>query len=325
MDTAKQGGARAFKVQISGETTLDLITTVDEKSSDWKDDFDLVTPLLDDNAACYVLYRTDKKNDQGDHLFYNLCYVPDKAPVRQKMIYASSRANLKSGLGGHYFIDDIFGTVKSDFDKKGFHAYEKHLNSAVPLTEEEKIKEEELEYGLFTGGAGTSTAYAHGVNFPVDDAVLSAFDQLSSGEVNYLQIGIDVSNEKIILKEAAKLDIEDVPSHVPNDEPRFHFYKWSHSHEGENFDSLIYVYTSPDGSKGTKSAPVKLRMLYSTSKANVSNIAEKKGLTISAKFEIASGSEFVESEFSTTLHPPKAEEKKSFAKPKPKGTRKLIK
>jgi len=314
---------RFLKVQIMNETKLDLVGQSDNKGP-WEQDFDLVPSVLDSNDASYILYRTDKTNEVG-HLWYCLCYVPDKAPVRQKMLYASSRANLKSGLGSQYFLDDIFGTSPGDFDNKGFKAYEKHQNAGVPLTESEKLKEEELEYGLFTGGAGTSNAYAHGVAFPVEDNVYAAFDKLKDDQITYIQIGIDVTNEKVNLKEELNIPIDEVTNHIPIDEPRFHFYKWNHSHDGEDFDSLVFVYTSPDGSKGTKSAPVKLRMLYSTSKANVAGIAEAKGFQIAAKLEISSGAEFSQTDLLHSLHPPKAEEKKTFAKPKPKATRKLIK
>jgi len=324
VETARAGGSRFLKAQIEEEKDIELKQEV-QAQEDWENDFNLVPPVLEPKQASYILFRTDKQNDQGNFVWHLLCYVPDKAPVRQKMVYASTRANLKIGLGTHYFLEDIFGTNPSDFDYKGYKAFEKHQSASAPLTEGEKLKEEELEGGLFTGGAGTSSAYAHGVAFPADDDVYAAFDSMKDGSINYIQLGIDTDAERIILKHTDTTELTGVGEHVPLDEPRFHFYKWSHVHEDADYDSLIYVYTTPDGSKGTKSAPVKLRMLYSTSKANVAQIAESKGFTIDCRLECASGGEINENEINPQLHPPKPAEKKTFAKPKPKATRKLIK
>jgi len=310
-------GLRIIQVQIVNETSLDVVKQVEPVNSHWEKDFDLVPPILNEKEACYVLLRTDEKNDAGSSLWYILCYVPDKCKVRDKMVYAASRSNLKSGLGDNNFVDEIFGTVGADFSSAGFSAWKQHQEAELPLTELEIQKNEEIEQGLFKGGAGTSTAYVHCIAFPADQDLLDALDSFVSGKFNYVQVGIDPTNERVTLSESNNLEIGEVPSHFPTNEPRFHFYRWSHDYEGEHFDSVVYCYSCP-------SSPVKLRMLYSTSKSNVAGIAESKGITVDCKLEITNGPEFNESDITTILHPPKSESKKSFAKPKPKGGRQLI-
>jgi len=272
---------------------------------------------LNEKEACYVLLRTDEVNDTGASLWYILCYVPDKCKVRDKMVYASSRANLKTGIGANNIVGEIFGTTGADFSSAGFAAWKKHQEAEVPLTELEQQKNEEIEQGVFKGGAGTSTAYVHGVAFPADQDLLDALEAFVNGKFNYIQVGIDPDNERITLKESKNLELKEVSSQCPTNEPRFHFYRWTHVHEGENFNSIVYCYSCP-------SSPVKLRMLYSTSKANVAGIAESKGITVDCRLEITNGPEFNESDIISLLHPPKAEQKKTFAKPKPMGGRQLI-
>jgi len=287
-------------------------------SAGWEKDFDLVPPALSDNEASYVLYRTDEKQATDSYLFYLLCYVPDKCKVRDKMVYASTRANLKSGLGANNFIDDIFGSTRDDFNSRGFNAWKMHQEAAVPLTELEQQHNEDVEAGVFKGGSGTSSAYVHGVAFPVNDDALHAFKEFSSGSINYVQIAIDPNNEKIILGMTGNFPLSEVPSQFPSNEPRFHFYRWSHENEGDHVNSVIYCYSCP-------SSPVKLRMLYSTSKANVSSVAESNGITTDCKIEITNAPEFNEDDLRVILHPPKAAEKKVITKPKPAGGRQLIK
>jgi hypothetical protein len=47
-----------------------------------------------------------------------------------------------------------------------------------------------------------------------------------------------------------------------------------------DWNVTVYIYSCPDGSNGKKSAPIRMRMLYSSSKANVASIGN---VTIDAK------------------------------------------
>ncbi len=40
-----------------------------------------------------------------------VCYVPDNAPVRLKMLYASTRATLRKVFGDHRFRFEVFATT----------------------------------------------------------------------------------------------------------------------------------------------------------------------------------------------------------------------
>jgi len=314
---SREATCRFIQVQIVNEAQLECVKVVPSASPDWEKDFDLVPSVLADNEACFILFRTEEKQSTGGYLWYLLCYVPDKCKVRDKMVYAASRSNLKSGLGVNHIIDDIFGSTKGDFNTHGFAAWKKHQEAAVPLTELEQQHIEDVEAGVFKGGAGTSSAYVHGVAFPVNDDVIGALKSFSSGAINYIQIAIDTTNEKIILGQTGNHSLTEVPSIFPSNEPRFHYYRWTHDNDGEQVDSIIYCYSCP-------SSPVKLRMLYSTSKANVSGVAESNGIIANARIEITNAPEFNETDLRVILHPPKAAEKKTISKPKPTGGRQLI-
>jgi len=322
-DATHQGGPRLMQVTIESETKL-IVKKVVNPASDWETDFDLTGSVLNEKDACYVLFRTDLKNSQGDYLWYLLRYVPDKAKVRDKMLYASTVGTLKQELGTGLFAEDIFGTVPNDINAKGYRAHTQHKDAAVPLTDEEKQKQEERLEGVFSGGSGTGTAYVHGVTFPVDQDVKDCLQDFKAGNINYVQLDIDVAKEVIVLADAQSCTIEHASSIFPNHLPRFHFYRWDHENEGEQHTSIVFIYSCPDGSQGTQSAPVKQRMLFSSSKANVASLMEPLGFQIHAKLEVNAGAEFNEADLRLLLHPPKAEAKKAVAKPKPQAGRKLI-
>jgi len=62
-----------------------------------------------EKQPAYFLVRLDSSKSASDWLF--LCYVPDGAPIRQKMIYAATRASLTKDLGDSYIKDSIYGTI----------------------------------------------------------------------------------------------------------------------------------------------------------------------------------------------------------------------
>jgi len=194
-----------------------------------------------------------------------------------------------------------------------------------PLTESEQIRQSELESGpLYSGG---STTYVHGVAFPVDSAVTQSVKKLLSGQITYVQCAVDISNEKIKLDHTDNIEFTSLAFKIPLAEPRFHFFAYTHSFEDQTVTSIVYIFSCPDGSKGTTSAPVKQRMLYSSSKANVSELIAVSGGTIACRLEVNAGEDIVEDEVFRQIHPTAPVKAQAFSRPmRPgKGARKLIK
>jgi len=314
---------RLFKAQIQNEEVVEVTSKPINKS--WEDDFQQVTSLLDKEAPCYILYRLDKETPHG-FAWVLLCYVPDKSKVREKMLYASTRANVKKQLGMTYFTDEVFGTVPNDFTLEGYNHHITSQKSEAPLTEQELLRRDELEGEkgeIYTGG---STKYVHGVAFPVEQTVIDSLQKLKSGSINYVQIAIDCDAERVKLDHTSKVDLNGLKGQIPTNEPRFHFYAYQHEFEGAKVTSFVYLFSCPDGSKGTKSAPVRQRMLYSSSKAHVSELLTNAGASIDARLEINAPDDIVEEEIFSQIHPQVAEKEKAFSKPTRagKGGRKLI-
>lgn len=118
-----------------------------------------------------------------------MCYVPDFAKVRDKMLYASSRATLRKQLGDYRFVDDIFGTERKEFTFEGFTKFRTTKNASAPLTErEEEIQRMRKEESGSDVGITTKKAHVHGVSFPMADDARAAIESLRSGRVNYVQL-----------------------------------------------------------------------------------------------------------------------------------------
>jgi len=317
-----QQNIRFIKAQIANDEIVPT-DSLQISESTQHEDMDKIPNYLEPTVPSYILFRLDEKNARG-YLWVLMCYVPDKAKVREKMTYASTRGNLRKQLGSGNFDAEIFGTVPGDFTQKGYKAFVEMQKAETPLTVGERQSAAEKEQGLFVGGA--STAYVHGVAFPVEQAAGQALQGLVSGEHNYVQITIDAEAERITLGGIKNIEISELPDQVPHDQPRFHFFRYDHEHEGAELSSIVMIYSCPDGSGNTKSAPVRLRMLYSSSKANIENILTSIGSKADVKVEVNQSSEVHPEAIHLQLHPPKEEKKEAFAKPKgpTRGGKRLI-
>jgi len=316
------GKDRFIKATVNDGCTSISKVSVHPVVGSWEEDFDQVVPLLLDKTPCFILYRTDKKSENNLYLWYVLGFVPDDARSKTKMLYPATRNNLTSQLGQTNIIEYIHGTVKDEFSAKGFQQYIVHKTSDVPLSEQEKLRKEERELEVTTvvelntvvqqsTGPGQSN-----VTFPIDDAVTEAVTCFKSGQFNYLRIGIETKKEHILLDEASFVTIEELKDKVPNNDCAYHFFNWAHNHEGKDLNSVVFAFSTPDGTHG-KPAPIRSRTLYASSRSHILNAL---GLEIACRLEIGTGDEFTESEFGPKIHPPVVEEKAAFKKPVgPKG------
>ncbi|KAL7722507.1 Twinfilin [Entamoeba marina] len=302
----RTGEGRFIKASINDDSVI--VDQTEPGTDNFDADLDLVLPLLQPTDPCFILFRMDV----------------DK--VRQKMLYSSTKSRFKQTLGSISFQSEIHGTTANDFGSAGYAAYLAHEASPNPLTEQEEEREREIELGVAAFGAaptGMATVTAsNGVAFPMDDAVVTAVTELVENGNNYVQIGIEIDDERIILQETKNIAFEEISTCVPLEFPAFHFFRWDHTFEGQDQTSYIYIFSCPDGSGETKSAPVKHRMLYSTSKSVVEQVLTQNNVEIALKLEVNAPRDLVPEDIEKQIHPPPVEKKKMFAKPKPKYQRK---
>ena len=99
------GRTRAIHVTIEGERLNCVDTSI--AGADFAADFDAFAGTVGANDPRIVLFTAGAQADgvpPGTALEWGLLsYVPDTANVRLKMLYASSREDLKRALGLNYF------------------------------------------------------------------------------------------------------------------------------------------------------------------------------------------------------------------------------
>jgi twinfilin-like protein len=147
---------RGLFVIISKEQLVPGPTIISE-SGDFANDLHLLAPHLKDNEAAYIILRRYSEAADG---FVAITYVPDAAPVRQKMLTSSTSLTLIRELGIERFREKIFATTRVELTAEGFKKHDQHVRLAAPLTEEEQslgaVKKAEAEEGR-----GMSVKKAH--------------------------------------------------------------------------------------------------------------------------------------------------------------------
>ncbi|CAL1526647.1 unnamed protein product [Lymnaea stagnalis] len=355
---SKDGSVRLIKIAIDNEQ-LALADSKKPKNS-WDSDIlflisihydELVVPLLDDKCPCYILYRFDTKNSMGYEWLF-IAWSPDFAPVRQKMLYAATRATMKSEFGGGQIKDELFGTVQSDVTLRGYHKHVQAALAPAPLTMAEEelqfIKQNEVNAHI---NVETKSQTMKGVGFPLTPDAETAVLSFRDGAFNYVQLSLDLEKEVVNLSATDNIHISHLISHVPTESARYHLFNFQHTHEGDSIESIVFLSYQPDDqfffpvhlfnpeapvvefqsmhslllllllpvfiySMPGYKCSIRERMLYSSCKNPLVDQLAKLGIEIEKKIEVDDPSELKEEYVYDEIHPKKNVARQAFAKPK---------
>nr|XP_020481581.1 twinfilin-1-like [Labrus bergylta] len=149
------------------------------------------------------------------------------------------------------------------------------------------------------------------------DAV-AALQRYRDGKHNYVQLEVDAEQELIRLCNTEPTELKDLPMRISKVSPRYHFFLYKHSHEGDYLESTVFIYSMP----GYKCS-IKERMLYSSCKNPLVDMVERNlQIEIEKKLEIDDGDELTSDFLYEEVHPKQHAHKQAFAKPKgPTGKR----
>ncbi|CAI9551064.1 unnamed protein product, partial [Staurois parvus] len=318
---ARNGKYRLLKLDIEDEQ---LNVSVREKPiSSWDKDYDgFVLPVLEDKQPCYILYRLDTQNAQGYEWVF-IAWSPDYSHVRQKMLYAATRATVKKEFGGGHIKEELFGTTKEDVSLSGYNKYLVCRSAPAPLT----ASEEELRQIKINEKHYFANVNMQQITYMQMYCMYNMLCILQIVNINsciYCLQKIDIKNEVIVLANTAYTEVKDLPARIPKDAARYHFFLYKHSHEGDYLNSLVFIYSMPG-----YACSIRERMLYSSCKSPLLDAIENQlMMEITKKIEIDNGDELTSDFLYDEVHPKQHAHKQNFAKPKgpagKRGIRRLI-
>uniref|UniRef100_A0A3Q3EGH0 Twinfilin-1 n=1 Tax=Labrus bergylta TaxID=56723 RepID=A0A3Q3EGH0_9LABR len=113
-------------------------------------------------------------------------------------------------------------------------------------------------------------ATLQGVAFPMHKDAVAALQRYRDGKHNYVQLVMDAEQELIRLCNTEPTELKDLPMRISKVSPRYHFFLYKHSHEGDYLESTVFIYSMP----GYKCS-IKERMLYSSCKNPLVDMVER--------------------------------------------------
>jgi twinfilin len=147
---------------------------------------------------------------------------------------------------------------------------------------------------------------------------MTQLQAFKDGTVNFVQFSLNFDGEVIELAQAGTMSVDEASALCPPDAARYCLYNFKHTHDGEDLETIIFVYSCP-----AFELPVRDRMLYASCKSPLLDVIEKEmEIAIVKKMEIENGTEFTHEEFYKTLHPIEQVHSLKFARPKGPGGRK---
>jgi len=308
----RDGSIRLIKISIENEA-LSLSGSHKPLSSKWEDDYEkLILPVLEESQPCYILFRLESTINNG-YEWLLFTWSPDDSPVRQKMLYASTKATLRLEFGAGQIKEEVFASCREDAGWRGYEKIKRNREAPVPLTSAEEelaeIKKTEVNSDI---GVDTRHQTLQGVLFPLANSALDALENFRDKNMSYVQLKIDIENELIELASTSDTDIHTLQKRVPENTARYHLFVYPHNHEGDFLESFVFIYSIPGNTSS-----IKEKMLYASCKQPLLAAMERDlGLIMDKRIEIESGSELTEDFLREELHPTKSLNRPKFAKPK---------
>ena len=102
-----------------------------------------------------------------------------------------------------------------------------------PMTNEELIREEVRLQSNQEISVDTKHQTMSGIAFPMTAAVQDAIKDYKNQKTNYVQLSINISKEIVELENQSSCDVNSLPSRVPEGAPRYHLFRFDHTHEGD--------------------------------------------------------------------------------------------
>jgi len=248
---------RFIKVSIRNETLVhDLTVPV---GGQFEDDLNQIQILgvLEDAVPAYILAKLAPSD------WILVCYVPDSATVRDKMVYASTRGSLTKSLGSTLFTDTIFASSRADLTPEAYIAHKRHLTAPKPLSSREQDIAD-IRSAEYNGSRTRANHVGTGVELQWTQEVEEAIKHLTAGErCAVVVVTIDGKSEKLILQSTSETTIDQLGASLPPSEPCYAFLAWPHTHAIAPRREIIFIYSCP------AKAPVKFRMVYSSGVSSV--------------------------------------------------------
>lgn len=264
---------RLLSIKIENESLV--LGSVAHRLGSAESDFaDILGSTIVDNEAALILFcLTDEHTTSLSWLL--VAWVPDGCKVRDKMLYTSSRDDLKRSLGLGYFTSEYAANIRADLTWEAYRSSISKDKEKLWTEGERLVMEENM---LHTAESTAVKSTAMGVlPFDLSPETISALESFKNGSCNWVELS--VASERVNVTATRTVTAGDsVQQYVSDTEARFFAVKLPVSGSGgssapaEAGSLSFFVFSCPEN------VPVRQKMTMSSCKATVIAAAGVQGL-----------------------------------------------
>lgn len=290
---ALQADPSVFGIQIDIANSTFVKKATVKDTADVKANFQAVQQILDTRLPSYVLFRSPRIEGKWVCMFY----CPSSAPVRGRMIFASSVNSLKDGFGSSSIVGDYHATDVSECTLSEYlHQFAINDDPEALMTREEAEQDAaEFESAMSAGRGPTKISTDIPVN--VGDEVLGSLQGFASGEHSTVVLKINTKSETILLVHAGDVAFSGLAEHLPAKEARYVVHAHSYIHEEKKTTKPLFFFYCPEGAKPRH------KMIYATVKSKVVSMCVAENITGMKAIELSSTSDLTEENVYEDIHP----------------------
>lgn len=155
------------------------------------------------------------------HSWLLLSWTPESATIRHKMLYASTKATLKTEFGSAHIKEEINATTDDEITLNAYHKHKLEFSGPGPLTSREEelqeMRKNEINTSIHIDSRHQTLG---GIQCPITDDAKKSIVDMINGRYNYLQFEIKLQEEQIYLSDKSNIELLALPKKVPIDNAR---------------------------------------------------------------------------------------------------------
>jgi len=271
-------------------------------------EFKQMAEALPKKEPSYFLYRVAS---EGKWLV--VFWVPDVAKVKDRMVYASSIAELTKGFGEAKFVRVPVYRI-SEPAECTWSAYSKtliHIDESEILTNQERVAREAHIESVQSMGSSKVSAIV-GMPVKVQDGASDSIRSLRDGKCNTILLQLNQETEVLESVESCNSTLDEIPAKLTKKDPRFIVHAFTHEHDGKRSTTTVFIYYCPSGAKPRS------KMFYSSCKNVIIQIIGLQEVVITKNFEFSEARDISSQAVLDELYP-KEVAVQGFAKPQSQG------
>ena len=176
---------RSIFLTIS-ESTVSLVSSNPSTSAPISSQFDSIASSLPSNNGQTVLFNlTSDAGSPAEWLL--ISWVPDLTPVRNKMLYSSSRMEIKKSLGiGQFVQNDLFASETGEIT---WESYQGTLGDDGKCLNEKELAQVETKMGNMTASTAATSAMGH-VPFNLGNEAKKQVEAFAAGNCKLVSLSL---------------------------------------------------------------------------------------------------------------------------------------